>query len=65
VAAEREASILPLGGNGDEPDLPIVVTCICIRLANPKAEKDYLDWIMSPEAQQIVEELGFVPIITP
>jgi len=30
-----------------------------------KAEKDYLDWIMSPEAQQIVEELGFVPIITP
>lgn len=24
--------------------------------------KDYLDWIRSPEAQQIVTELGFVPI---
>ena len=26
------------------------------------AIKDYLDWILSPEAQQIVAELGFVPI---
>lgn len=26
------------------------------------AEKDYLDWIVSPEAQQIVAKLGFVPI---
>ncbi len=25
--------------------------------------KDYLDWILSDEAQQIVEELGFVPAI--
>lgn len=24
--------------------------------------KEYLDWIFSPEAQQIVEELGFVPV---
>ena len=24
--------------------------------------KEYLDWIMSPEAQQIVAELGFVPV---
>ena len=28
-------------------------------------EKDYLAWIMSPEAQAIVEELGFVPIVVP
>jgi len=26
------------------------------------AEKDYLDWILSPEAQAIVTELGFVPV---
>lgn len=26
--------------------------------------KDYLDWILSAEAQQIVSELGFVPILT-
>ena len=26
------------------------------------AIKDYLDWILSPEAQKIVTELGFVPI---
>lgn len=26
------------------------------------AIKDYLDWIFSPEAQEIVKELGFVPI---
>ena len=26
------------------------------------AIKDYLDWIISPEAQAIVTELGFVPI---
>jgi phosphate transport system substrate-binding protein len=24
--------------------------------------KDYIDWILSPEAQQIVSDLGFVPI---
>lgn len=29
------------------------------------AVKDYLDWIYTPEAQQIVEELGFVPVETP
>ncbi len=27
--------------------------------------KEYLDWILSPEAQLIVEELGFVPAINP
>ncbi len=27
--------------------------------------KDYLDWILSPEAQDIVAELGFVPAINP
>ena len=26
------------------------------------AVKDYLDWILSPEAQEIVAELGFVPV---
>lgn len=26
------------------------------------AIKDYLDWILSPEAQQIVKDLGFVPV---
>jgi phosphate transport system substrate-binding protein len=30
-----------------------------------ETEKDYLDWIMSAEAQEIVKELGFVPIIAP
>ena len=24
--------------------------------------KEYLDWILSPEAQEIVAELGFVPV---
>jgi phosphate transport system substrate-binding protein len=27
------------------------------------AEKDYLDWILSAEAQQIVADLGFVPVL--
>ena len=27
------------------------------------AEKDYLDWITAADAQQIVEKLGFVPIL--
>ena len=27
--------------------------------------KDYMEWIFSPEAQEIVTNLGFVPIITP
>ncbi len=26
------------------------------------AIKDYLDWILSPEAQQIIKDLGFVPV---
>jgi phosphate transport system substrate-binding protein len=29
------------------------------------AVKEYLDWIISPEAQQIVTELGFVPVELP
>ena len=29
------------------------------------AEMDYLTWILSPEAQAIVKELGFVPIAAP
>jgi len=29
------------------------------------AVKDYLDWIVAPEAQQIVAELGFVPALNP
>ena len=28
----------------------------------PGIVKDYLDWILSPEAQQIVADLGFVPV---
>ena len=28
------------------------------------AEKDYLDWILSIEAQEIVTELGFVPVLS-
>ncbi|MRR32206.1 phosphate ABC transporter substrate-binding protein, partial [bacterium] len=27
--------------------------------------KDYLDWILSPDAQQIVQNLGFVPNVKP
>ena len=27
------------------------------------AVKDYMDWVFTPEAQQIVSELGFIPII--
>lgn len=27
--------------------------------------KDYLEWIVSPEAQQIVTDLGFVPVLAP
>jgi ABC-type phosphate transport system substrate-binding protein len=26
--------------------------------------QDYLDWIVSDEAQEIVSQLGFVPILT-
>jgi phosphate transport system substrate-binding protein len=26
------------------------------------ALKTYMEWILSPEAQQIVDELGFVPV---
>jgi ABC-type phosphate transport system substrate-binding protein len=27
--------------------------------------QDYLEWILSPEAQAIVQELGFVPFTAP
>jgi len=27
--------------------------------------KDYIDWILGVEAQQIVSDLGFVPILLP
>jgi phosphate transport system substrate-binding protein len=33
---------------------------------NPEgAVETYLNWILSPDAQQIVSELGFVPIDNP
>jgi phosphate transport system substrate-binding protein len=45
---------------------PIARDLYMYTAGEPQAvEKAYLDWIQSPEAQQIVEQLGFVPIIAP
>jgi len=61
--------------NPDEFILPSIATVnnntylisrnLYMYTANPPtgAEKDYLDWILSPQAQEIARGLGFIPVI--
>ena len=67
VAAEPGgAYIYPSAETVTNQSYPIARDLYMYTAGEPQAaEKDYLDWIMSAEAQEIVKELGFVPIVAP
>ena len=67
VAAEPGGEyIYPSAETVNNQSYPIARDLYMYTAGEPQdVEKDYLTWILSAEAQLIVEELGFVPIIAP
>jgi phosphate transport system substrate-binding protein len=67
VAAEPGgAYIYPSADTVNNQTYPIARDLYMYTAGEPQGvEKDYLTWIFSPEAQAIVTELGFVPILAP
>lgn len=67
VAAESgKEYVYPSAETVNNKSYPIARDLYMYTAGEPQgAEKDYLTWILSPEAQAIVKELGFVPIATP
>ena len=56
--------ILPSAQNVNNRQYPIARDLYMYTAGEPKGEiLEYLNWILSPDAQQIVIELGFVPIL--
>ncbi len=70
----KPVAIVPLaGGDAVAPTVesvrdgsyPIARSLYCYTNGEPAgAVKQYLDWVMGPEGQAIVEQLGFVPAAT-
>ena len=63
--AEKEggAYVLPSIQTVNDKSYPIARDLYMYTNGEPQGiVKEYLDWIMSPEAQEIVAELGFVPV---
>lgn len=64
ASSQGEPYILPMISTVNDKSYPVARDLYMYTAGEPVgAVKDYLDWILSPEAQQIVAELGFVPII--
>jgi phosphate transport system substrate-binding protein len=52
--------------NGQPAKYPITRPLLIYTLGEPTGPlKEYLDWILSPEGQKIVDELGYVPVSNP
>lgn len=61
---EGEDYFFPSAQTVDDGTYPIARELYMYTADEPVgATKDYLDWILNPEAQQIVSELGFVPVV--
>ena len=55
--------VLPSAKTANDKTYPIARDLYMYTAGNPTgAVKQYLDWIQTPEAQKIVEQLGFVPL---
>ncbi|MBW8012353.1 MAG: phosphate ABC transporter substrate-binding protein [Chloroflexi bacterium] len=69
IAVAREVGgiyVYPSPESVNSEEYPIARDLYMYTIGEPQgAVKEYLDWILSPEAQAIVTELGFVPIINP
>ena len=58
--------VIPSAQTVNDGSYPIARDLYMYTAGQPSgAVKEYLDWILSPEAQKIVNELGFVPIKGP
>jgi len=56
--------IMPSAATVNDGTYPIARDLYMYTNGDPSGEiKNYMDWILSPEAQQIVDDLGFVPIL--
>lgn len=61
---EGQPYVLPMISTVNDKSYPIARDLYMYTAGEPSgAVRDYLDWILSPEAQQIVSELGFVPVL--
>lgn len=69
IAVSRDAGspyVLPSADTVNNGSYPIARDLYMYTAGNPEgAVETYLNWILSPDAQQIVSELGFVPIDNP
>jgi phosphate transport system substrate-binding protein len=60
---EKSSYILPSVDTVNNGEYPIARNLYVYTDGEPKgAIREYLNWIVGPEAQEIVRELGFVPI---
>jgi phosphate transport system substrate-binding protein len=61
---EEEDYVLPSADSVNNGIYPIARDLYMYTVGQPAGiVKEYLDWILSPEAQQIVDDIGFVPIV--
>jgi phosphate transport system substrate-binding protein len=67
VGSSLEGSfVLPSAETVNDGGYPIARDLYMYTVGQPTgAVKEYLDWILTPEAQQIVSDLGFVPVEMP
>ena len=64
IAEEAGAPyVLPTAATANDKSYPIARDLYMYTRGEPVGlVKDYMDWVLGPEAQQIVAELGFVPV---
>lgn len=66
AASMGSAYFLPSAQTVNDKTYPIARDLYMYTAGQPSGvEKEYLDWIFSAQAQEIVEELGFVPVEEP
>jgi phosphate transport system substrate-binding protein len=66
AAADGSEYVLPSAQTVNTGRYPIARDLYMYTAGQPTgAEADYLNWILSAEAQEIVTELGFVPVASP
>ncbi|MBM4422797.1 MAG: phosphate ABC transporter substrate-binding protein [Chloroflexi bacterium] len=61
--ADGEPFVLPTIATVNDQSYPIARELYMYTLGQPSGQvKEYMDWVLGPEAQKIVAELGFVPV---
>lgn len=64
AASENATYVMPSVQSVNDGTYPVARDLYMYTVGEPTGpEEDYMDWIYSPEAQAIVKELGFVPVL--